>query len=312
MKEILDVLLDALIDTAKLLPVLLVVYYLIEYLEYKKILKTNNSKLLNGKYSPVFGSLIGCIPQCGFSVVSTDMFSNGQLSIGALIAVYIATSDEALPMMIANPSTMLDLVLLLAVKIVWGIIVGYSAMLLYSKIFKKKESISNNVEESPKYIEVNGELINVEGLEVDMSHACTCEYCSSGKKFKWYGPILKSLKIALYILVINIILGLIVYWIGEDNISKFLSSSYHFQPIFAIIVGLIPNCASSILLTQLYINGSISFGSIVAGLSVNAGLGIVVLIKQNKNIKENIFILGVLIVSALIIGYALHYIPINI
>ena len=314
MEEIWDVLLDALLDTVKILPVLLVVYYLIEFLEYKKVLKTRKSPLLNGKYSPVFGALFGSIPQCGFAVVSTDLFTKGDFSIGALIAVYIATSDEALPMLLAVPDKIPQLLLLIAVKIVWGIVAGYVAMLVHNKVFKAKvlarEKSLEPKEPQKQYIEVNGEKVDVTGMEVDMEYACDCEYCQNGGKFKWYGPLVKSLKISLYILVINIILGLVVYFIGEEKINEFLELSYGFQPVLAIIIGLIPNCASSVLITQLFIDGGISFGAVIAGLSVNAGMGIVVLLKQNKDIKENLFIFGALIVSALVIGYGLHYLPI--
>ena len=136
MEEFLHVLLHSLVDTAKLLPVLFVVYFLIELLEYKNIFKFEKSKLLKGKSSPVMGALFGSVPQCGFSVISSELYSKRKISIGALIAVFVATSDEALPLMISNYKAIPSLLLLLAVKIVMAIIIGYFAMLLYSKVFK--------------------------------------------------------------------------------------------------------------------------------------------------------------------------------
>ena len=142
-----DVILDALIDTAKLLPLLFIVYYIIELIEYKYALKFQNNKFLKGKASPVIGALLGCVPQCGFSVVTTDFYSRGSVSIGALIAVYIATSDEAIPLMISNPDSILWLLALIGIKIVLAILIGYFAMYLYKVIFEKccinKESIRN-------------------------------------------------------------------------------------------------------------------------------------------------------------------------
>ena len=138
MEEILHILLHALLDTAKILPFLLIVYLLIEYLEYKHVFKYQNSKLLKGKASPAFGALVGSIPQCGFSVVSSELFAECKISIGALIAVYIATSDEAIPLMLANYKSIPALLLLVASKIVIAIFVGYTANLLHSKLFKSK------------------------------------------------------------------------------------------------------------------------------------------------------------------------------
>ena len=124
MKEYWSVTLEALIHTAQILPFLFIVYYLIELFEYKSANKLQKSKILKGKASPVFGALVGCVPQCGFSVVSTDLFSKGKLSVGALIAVYIATSDEAIPLMIANPKSIGWMFALIGVKIVIGVVVG--------------------------------------------------------------------------------------------------------------------------------------------------------------------------------------------
>ena len=128
-------------------------------------------------------------------------------------------------------------------------------------------------------------------------------------KFDYLHPIVHTLKITAYIFAFNVVMGTIIFFVGEENISAFLASSSVFQPLFAIIVGLIPNCVSSVILTELYMMGSISFGAIVAGLSVNAGLGIMVLLKENKNYKENLFIILTLIISSLAVGYGLHFIP---
>ena len=346
-----DVILDALIDTAKILPLLFVVYYIIELIEYKYALKFQNNKFLKGKASPVIGSLLGCVPQCGFSVVTTDLYSHGSVSIGALIAVYIATSDEAIPLMISNPDSILWLLALVGIKIILGILIGYLAMYLYKLIFKHKKgyialtnnktvdnSNSNNHENNKNnhdkiqgnmnkdqilddhqvIKEVKSDKIVLKGniesekykTELDLhEHGGCCHHHVGKKTFDWLHPLLHCLKISAFILIINLLFGFITeIWIGEEALTNFLTSSLYWQPVLAIIIGLIPNCVSSVVITELFLMGGLSFGSLVAGLMVNAGLGLIILLKQNKNWKENLFIILMLIIPSLIVGYALNFI----
>lgn len=305
-----ETLLDALIDTLKVLPLLFIVYMLLEFLEYRGVMKFEHSKFLKGKASPVFGSLFGCVPQCGFSVISTDLYSEKKISIGALIAVYVATSDEAIPIMIAEVDAIPQMLLLIAVKIVMAIVIGYLAMFLYGKIFKNNENAVTVSAENLK----SSEKVNTENHEHDelkteehkhISHGC-CKHDLEQQRFDWLHPILHCLKISAFILIVNIILGVAIYYITEERLIAFLEKSSAFQPLFAVIIGLIPNCVSSLVITELYLAGGLSFGSIVAGLSVNAGLGLVVLFKQNKNWKENLFIILMLIIPSLFIGYGIH------
>lgn len=399
----LDVLLDALIDTLRVMPILFLVYILLELLEYKGVMKFENSKLLKGGASPVFGSLFGCVPQCGFSVISTDLYSERKISIGALIAVFVATSDEATPIMLADIDAIPQMFLLIAVKIVMGIAIGYLSMWLYGKVFKtadagkievlnngrvsisknknaqktenegveietqnveneflenlnqegenslegvkgyNKLSVSDglhndnkikNTEETPsldnktlsegvgvtneyalKTVEIEEKTEfkdkkhakEVVGKEVHShSHSGCCHHSIEQEKFDWIHPVLHCLKISAFILIVNLVLGVLIYFITEERLMAFLEKSSVFQPILAVLIGLIPNCASSLVLTELFLAGGLSFGSIVAGLSVNAGLGLIVLFKQNKNIKENLFIVLMLIIPSLIVGYGIH------
>lgn len=310
MHEFLHILLHSLIDTAKLLPILFIVYFLIEFLEYKNVFRFKKSKLLTGKASPVIGSLVGSVPQCGFSVVSAELYSERKISVGALIAVFIATSDEALPIMISNYKSIPALLCLILTKILFGVIVGYITMLLYSKIFKEtkhKHHIEEHSEEKHSEEEHKKDDDHIE----EHLHAC-CHHNLKENKFNWKHPLIHCIKIFVYIYIINVIFGTIIMFIGEDKLMVFLNSSKIFQPLLSIAIGLIPNCASSVIITELYLMGGLSFGSIIAGLSVNAGLGLIVLLKENKNKKENLFIILSLIISSLIIGYGLHFIPINL
>lgn len=400
----LDVLLDALIDTLRVMPILFLVYILLELLEYKGVMKFENSKLLKGGASPIFGSLFGCVPQCGFSVISTDLYSERKISIGALIAVFVATSDEAIPIMLAEIDAIPQMFLLIAVKIVMGIAIGYLSMWLYGKVFKtadagkievlnngkvltsKNKKTQKTENESAKIKTQNEEnefLENLnqeggvflegannysetsikEGLKEDSgiknteeiknldnktlsegagvtneyalktieieektefkdkkhakevvgkeevhshSHSGCCHHSIEQEKFDWVHPVLHCLKISAFILIVNLVLGVLIYFITEERLMAFLEKSSAFQPILAVLIGLIPNCASSLVLTELFLAGGLSFGSIVAGLSVNAGLGLIVLFKQNKNIKENLFIMLMLIIPSLIVGYGIH------
>ena len=316
MSEFWETILDAFIDSIKILPIILVVYFLIAFLEYKNALKFEHSKLLKGKASPVMGALFGCVPQCGFSVVTTDLYTKKVVSIGALIAVYLATSDEALPIMLAEPSHILDLLLLIGSKLVLGIAIGYLSMFLYSKLFK------NKIVNMQEHVQVIQKTKNEEKSEDEHDHdrehkeetvqnttGC-CHHNIAAKKFEWVHPLVHSLKIFAYILIVNLVLGIAIYLIGEENFMNFLQSSNVFQPVLAVLIGLIPNCAASVFITELYLAGGLSFGSILAGLCVNSGLAIILLLKQNKNWKENLFIFCMLIIPSLIVGYALHFIPI--
>ena len=315
MEEFFHILLHSLKDTAILLPVLFVVYFLIEFLEYKNVFKFQNSKLLKGKASPAMGALFGSVPQCGFSVISSELYAEKKISIGALIAVYVATSDEAIPIMLTSYKSIPAMLMLVLTKLVLAIGFGYLAIFISTKLLKLKQNKQHHKhhEEHEHHDdhhddEHHDDEHNDEHEEHEHIHAC-CHHDTESNKFNWKHPLIHCVKIFAYIFVINVIMGTIIHFVGEDNLSNFLKSSSGFQPLFALLIGLIPNCASSVILTELYLMGGLSFGSIIAGLCVNAGIGIMVLFKQNKNIKENLFIVAMLIIPSLIVGYALHFIP---
>lgn len=313
MHEYLHVILESLIDVAKILPFLFIIYYLIELVEYKQAIKIENSNLLKGDASPIFGSLLGCVPQCGFSVVSTDLFNKGYISVGALIAVYIATSDEALPIMLSHPDKLPWLIALITIKIVLGIIVGYLSIALYKVFFKnKKQYIDNSketkIKENEKYNHNEHGSEEHDEEEIGLGDGC-CHHHVRTKSFDWLHPLLHCVKIAIFILCLNVLFGFVTHiWVGEQNLMNFLNASKPVQPILAVLIGLIPNCASSVALAELFVMGGLSFGALVAGLSVNAGLGLLMLIRKNKSWKEILFILTMLIVPSLMMGYALLWI----
>ena len=329
MKEFLHVLKHAATDTAKLVPFLFLVYFLIELLEYKNIFKFEKSKLLNGKASPAFGALCGSVPQCGFSVISSELFAKQKISAAALISVFIATSDEAIPLMLADYKTIPALLILVSTKIILPIIFGYLTMALHKVFFKQTKKpleikiaeIKTSDEEThshshDEHDEHDNEHEHDEHDkhhdedEIEHMHAC-CHHDLKDNQFDWKHPLVHCLKITLYIFIINLFFGGLIELVGEDKLTNFLSSSSVFQPILALLIGLIPNCASSVVITELYLMGDLSFGAIVTGLSVNAGLGLLVLFKENKNKKENLFIVLMLIISSLVFGYLLHFLPLD-
>ena len=283
-EELLHVLEHAFIDSIKIFPFLLIAYIIIELIEYYASNKMQ--KTLSGKSAPLFGALFGLVPQCGFSVVAADMYSKRMITMGTLMAVFIATSDEAIPLMLANPDSARMLLPLLLIKLVFALLVGYLIdFVLKSKI---QRLISNVSEEH---------------------HTGCCHHEIEGKRNKWVEllvhPLMHSLKILAYIFIFNLIFGLIIMWVTEDALINFLQSSSIFAPFIAGLIGLIPNCASSVILTELFIMNGIDFGALVAGLCVNAGLGMVFLFKNNKNLKENLFIISMLYVLSVALGYVI-------
>lgn len=330
-----DVLLDAFLDTLKLSWILLIFYILIELVEQKIAVKMNSK--LKSKYSVAVGSAFGIVPQCGFSVLASDLYSRRQITLGALLAVFIATSDEALPILLSNineQGVWLKLLALILSKVVLALIVGYAVDIIAKLAVNrsKKQEHSNDdpsnenhahddhdhahehiheevLEEHILHDHIQNEQSNE---EADIHKGCCGHHIDDGKEsnVKKYlvHPLLHTLKILAYILIINIIMGIIVHFVGGDRLADFMSKSGVLQPILVTLVGLIPNCASSVIITQLFLDGTITFGSCLGGLIVNAGLGIAFLFKSNKRIKENFAIVGGLFVFAVMVAIIFHYI----
>ena len=270
----LTVFLDALKDTAISLPFLFLAYLLMEFIEHKASKKMENSLKKIGKAGPLAGSALGCVPQCAFSASASNLYTAGVITEGTLIAVLLATSDEALPILISTPEAHSSIWKLILLKIVIGIIAGFT-------------------------VDIMLKLAKIKKQEIELCEDCGCE--DDGGILK---PAIKhTLKIVLFILIVNILLGLVVYWVGDERIEQVLLSGSYAQPFITALVGLIPNCAISVLLTKLYIAGSISLGSAIAGLCSGAGVGLIVLWKVNPCKKENIRIMITLYSISAIFGF---------
>lgn len=304
---VLNIFLDALKDSILTLPVLFVCYLLIELLEEKILMNYQKSKLLKSKFAPVVSASFGVIPQCGFSVVASELYAKRAITIGSLFAIFIATSDEALPILLSNPSSYLNLFIIIGVKFVYAILVGLTLDFIVNKIKNKKNAVAVGAVPASSN-ETTSET--EQNVEIDEIHGCCKHELEPEKSSKlshvFIHPLIHSLKIFLFIFVINIIFGLIIEFVGEDVISNFMLSTGVFEPLIVSLVGLIPNCAASVIITELFLAGSISIGSCIAGLCINSGLAIIMLFKFNKNIKQNLGIVGLLYVLSCVLGLIIN------
>ena len=271
----LDILLDALIDTLKTLPFLFGAYLLIEFLEHRASEKLTGALRRLGPFGPVGGAVLGLVPQCGFSVAAANFYAGRLITPGTLVAVFLATSDEALPILVSQPGALPDLLFLLGVKLVSGAVFGVLTDLIWKRL-------PHRTPEHP-----------FEELCKD----CDCEHHGIFR-----AALTHTVRIALFLLLVNLVLGGAIHFVGEERISQVLLSGSVLQPFVAALIGFIPNCASSVILTELYLSGSLSFGAAVAGLCTGAGVGLAVLFQYNRRWKENLLLVGILYVSAVITG----------
>ena len=279
MQNILEVLQDTAIDTLKLLPFLFITYLIMEYIEHKTSNKIRETIKKSGRFGPLFGAVVGIFPQCGFSVSATNLYAARVISLGTLISVYLATSDEMLPILLTESVPIATILTILGIKLFLGIVAGFIIDSVASVIKKEEEE-------------------KIEEL-------CEHEHCHCDEGI--FSSALKhTVNIAVFIFVITLILNGIISFVGEDTIAHFISKNVILGPIIAGLIGLIPNCASSVILTELFIEKVISMPILISGVAVNAGVGLLVLFKTNKNVKENISIVGMLYGIGVIAGIILE------
>jgi len=287
---------EALIDSAKMAPILLVVYIAIELIEYKFGDKIREKIQKAKKSGPAIGALTGSFPQCGFSVIATALYSQRLLTIGTLLAVYLATSDEAIPMILSRPDKIKIIVPLILTKIVIAIVAGYVIDFFFKKTNQKIFAHAG------AYAQGKDDVTHHHKLS-ESEHAC-CGH----SKINFLHPIIHTFKIFIFILVISFLLGVLIFQIGEENLKLFLQHNSFFQPIFSAMIGIIPNCAASVVITELYFDDIINFGSLMAGLCSGTGLGILILFREEKN-KKNIFkILFLLLLISIISGLTIQFV----
>lgn len=286
---------DALIDTAKLVPLLALVYFVVAFLEYRYGNRMGGLMASFGKFGPVAGALFGCIPQCGFSVLASALYVKRLVSVGTLLAVFISTSDEAVPVLLSMPGKVGMVGTLICIKVFIAVIVGVTVDFLLDRGAAKKESLTK---------------ADIALVKMDDDHCGCCAHGISSTRSKlkslFLHPLLHTVKIFLFLFVLSFLINIIMVKIGQDRIGSLLLGGTIFQPMLASLIGFIPNCFASVLLAQFYAKGVISFGALVAGLSAGAGLGVLVLAKENKDVKDTLRVIILLLSVSMFSGIVIQ------
>ena len=279
--EMLDVILDAVIDTVKLIPFLFLTYLAMEYLEHKTGSKAQRLVQRAGRFGPVIGGLLGVVPQCGFSAAASGLYTGRVITLGTLFAIYMSTSDEMLPILISEQAPIGLIGKILFAKAAIGIFAG----MLIDFVLRKK-----GVEEHEHIHEI---------CEHDHCH------CEEGAGV-FRSALTHTLQISIFILVVTFGLNLILHFVGEDALANLVLNRRILGPALAGLIGLIPNCAGSVAITQLYLEGAMSIGSAMAGLLTGSGVGLLILFRMNPDKKENLKILALLygigVLAGILIG----------
>lgn len=326
-----DAILEALLDTLKLLPFLLLLYILIELMEHNTRIG-RASGALSGKVGPLVGGATGLIPMCGFSVMAAKLYERKYVTLGTLLAVFITTSDEAFLVLLLSEMPWVEkavsILAMCGIKLVLGAAVGYLADLI---VKRRKGDAANPLplpETAHGHENAHAHPENEDHAHDAHDHAhdhdhdhdndhehgegefVACEH----KHGKWsalslylFSPLLHALQVAAFILLVNVVFNLLFLWVGEETVIGFLQGSgYWYQPLICSVLGLVPNCASSVILAEVYAMGGISFGSCLAGLIVNTGLGYLVLFRNLRAWKRTLAIVAFMLVLGIALGYAVN------
>lgn len=272
-----DILIDTFYDTLRLLPFLFIAFLIIEFIEHKISTKNKDTIAKSGKFGPLIGSILGIFPQCGFSVMATNLYVTRILSLGTLIAIYLSTSDEMLPILLSQKVDILIIINILIVKVIIGMIAGF---LIDFILRNRKKSINYEI--------------------------CDEEHCHCEKNIL-ISALRHTLNITIFIFIASFILNYLIEFTGLNNSKSLIINNKLLTPFLTSIIGLIPNCASSVMITTLYTNGIISFSSLISGLLTGSGVALLVLFKSNKNIKENLLILFLVYMIGVISGVIIEF-----
>lgn len=274
----LDIILETLLDAIKILPFLFVAFLLIELIEHKLSKKSLKIIEKSGKLGPLLGGMLGCFPQCGFSVLATNLYITRIISLGTLISIYLSTSDEMLPILISNKVDIKIILNILLTKVLIGITVGFVIDLL----LRKKEKL-------------------------DIHELCEEEHCHCERGLI-KSSIIHTLHTIFFIILVSFILNIVMHFGGKDFLSNLFNENNIFKPFIASLIGIIPNCAASVVITELYLNRILSFSGVIAGLLTGSGVALLVLFRSNKNLKENIKILLIVYLAGSLSGVLIELI----
>ena len=281
MHELLHALEHSLLDTLKMLPFLAVAFLILEYTEAKLEEKSSAVIQKAGRLGPIAGGLLGLVPQCGFSVIGSNFYAKRIITLGTLIAIYLSTSDEALLVMLTKPERIVDILLVMAIKLAVAIFAGYIIDLVIRKRATNSEECHHchHHDDSCEDEELIGE-----------------EHCCSHTN---WGAIIKctlkrTVSVFAFLYIASFLLAYIIELIGEARLQEIMLTESPLQPLLTALIGLIPNCAPSVILSELYIEGAISMGSVISGLCTGAGVGLLVLFRVNRGFKQNLGITALL------------------
>ena len=278
-----DIIIDTLIDGLKLLPFLFITFLLMEYIEHKFSKKSKDKITKAGKFGPFIGSVLGALPQCGFSVMATNLYATRIITVGTLISIYLSTSDEMLPVLLSEHASFDIIVKIIIIKVIIGMICGFIIDFILNKKKTKKD---------------------YEIKDFCLEHHCDCEHGILKSSIK------HTISILLFIILISFILNIGIEYLGEEKIRKLFLKNSIFSPFLSSLVGLIPNCGASVVLTELYLKEVITISSAISGLLTGSGVALLVLFKVNKNIKDNIKILITIYLIGSITGFVINLIGI--
>ena len=277
-----EVIQETIIDVVKLIPFLFITYLIMEYIEHKTSDKAKKSIKKAGRWGSIWGSFLGIFPQCGFSASATNLYAARVITLGSLISVYLSTSDEMLPILISEAVPMQTILKILAIKLIIGMVAG----ILIDTFLRIK---NKGKEEEEKIVDL-----------------CEEEHCHCNHDGIVKSSLKHTINISAFILIVTFIINTVIYFIGEETIARILSNQPILGPVIAGIIGLIPNCVASVTLTQMYLENLISGATMISGLLVGAGVGLAVLFKMNKGIKENIKIVTLLYIIGVLSGICLE------
>ncbi len=288
-----DIIIDTFLDGLKLLPFLFITYFVMEYIEHRMGRKAKDTIEKSGHFGPVLGGAMGVFPQCGFSAAASGLYAARMITLGTLLAVFLSTSDEMLPILISEQVSAEVIFKLLGIKALAGIIVGTIVDLL---VGRRQRDKGGNVS------------IGVEIEKEDSEDGC-CKSCQNG--------MLKSAlchtgNIFLFLLLVTFVLNATIHFIGEEFLTGLILNRPLFGHMIGALVGLIPNCASSVIITQLYLKGAMGLGAAMSGLLAGSGMGLAVLFRVNGDIRENIKITALLYVIGVISGIAVDILGITV
>lgn len=274
----LDALMDTLLDSVKIIPFLFAAFLIIELIEHKLNKKTKKIISNTNSFGPILGGILGSIPQCGFSVMATNLYITRIITLGTLVSIYLSTSDEMLPILLSKNVDYNIIIKIISIKIIVGVISGFIIDFILRKC-KKDNSLNYKI--------------------------CDEEHCDCNNSIL-KSTVKHTLKTLIFIMIITFALNILFELFGDAFISVLFMKNSIFAPFISSLIGLIPNCCSSIIITELYLNNVLTLSSAIAGLLTGSGVAILILFKLNKNIKENMFILGLIYFIGVFSGILLN------